>query len=145
MIYKHFNYHILLSYFGILPFIFIVLDINIFNIFDINFLKDFIIYYSLLIFTFVGAIRWNFNNTLSLGELLCGFLPSLLSTILILINLLKFNQSLILFFIFILLFSQLFSDFLFYKKNIKEFFYFTKIRLPLTLLINCNIFYLIFV
>tara|TARA_X000000368_G_C23014630_1_gene705097 strand:+ start:187 stop:633 length:447 start_codon:yes stop_codon:yes gene_type:complete len=142
---KNFNSQAFLSYLGILPFIYVLIDIHIINIFFINILKDFIIFYSLLIFTFIGAMRWSFNNYSNMWVILYGFLPSLISTILIIIFLIKNNQNTILFFIFLLLIIQMFVDFLISKKNYEEKHLFLIVRLPLTIIITLNIFYLIFV
>ena len=93
------NLQILISYFGTIPFICVLTDIFLFNIFDVALLKDFIFFYILLIFTFIGAKHWNFIDKSNNFKILFGFLPSLLSTFLIIFNLLDYNIN----FIFIIL------------------------------------------
>ena len=140
---KNFNLQFFISYLGIFPFIFILLDIHIFNIFIISLLKEFILIYTLLIFTFIGATRWNYVNGLSFFEIFFGFLPSMISAFLIILYLLKFDMNLILSFIIFLLIIQLIVDFVFYKYNFSEKNFFFVVRLPATLIICFNIYYLI--
>ena len=61
---KRINYQFLISYFGLIPFIFIFVDSFFLNFFSIKLLKDFLILYSLTILTFIGAIRWSFEKKL---------------------------------------------------------------------------------
>ena len=145
MFFRNFNYQVFISYFGVFPFIFIFLDIFYFNIFKINLIKDFVIYYTLIIFVFIGAMRWNFNNNFNLQLILFGFIPSLLASIIILINILEFEKSLIIIIISILLFIQSFLDFLYSKKKYQEKKFILKVRIPLTAFLIINLFYLIFV
>jgi len=141
---KYYNYHIIFSYLGLAPFIIAILDFHFFNIFYSNIIKDFIIYYNLLIFTFIGAMRWNFKNNQDFVEVLFGFIPSLFSTLILILNLIKFYQSFIILFICILLLIQLLIDFSINKENNKKFFFY-KIRVPLTLVIIILNFYIIFI
>jgi len=141
---KYFNYHIIFSYLGLVPFILAIFDIHFFNIFYLNIIKDFIIYYNLLIFTFIGAMRWSFKNNQDFIEILCGFIPSLLSTIILILNLIKFNQSFIFFIICLLLFIQLLIDFSINENKNKEFFFY-RIRAPLTLVMIIFNLYIVFI
>lgn len=143
---KNFNLQYIISYLGILPFIYISIDIFFFNIFALFFLKDFIIYYSLIIFTFIGAMRWSFYQISDPLNILYGFLPSFISTFLILFNLLNYNKNLLLLYIFLFFILQLIGDVIFNKQNNSfENIFFIKVRLPATSIILINIFYLIFV
>ena len=67
------KFQIFLSYLGLLPFIYILLDIQFFQLFSLILLKDLSIYYSLIIITFIGAMRWSFRNDSKLYEILYGF------------------------------------------------------------------------
>jgi len=142
---KNFNSQAFLSYLGILPFICVLIDIHIINIFFINILKDFIIFYSLLIFTFIGAMRWSFKISTNLFIILYGFLPSLISTILIILYLINKNQNFTLCLILVFLLIQMFCDFLISLNNKEEKPFFIIVRLPLTIIIILNIVYLTFV
>ena len=119
--YKNFfKPEIIISYFGILPFFFIIIDLNLFSLFLPSLLKDFLIFYSLIIFSFIGAMRWEFSYIDQRIIVLYGFSPSLISTVLIIFNLLEVNQRFILLIIFFLLILQLAIDFIickFYKKE----------------------------
>ena len=132
-----------ISYLGILPFIFILLDLHIFSYFSIHFLKDFIIFYTLMIFSFIGAMRWNFNNESKIIKIIYGFIPSLLSTLLIFFNLVNINKNLILFCLVVLIVFQLIGDLIFYKIDSGEKFIFHNIRMPITFIISILILYLI--
>jgi len=90
---KRINYQFLISYFGLIPFIFIFVDSFFLNFFSIKLLKDFLILYSLTILTFIGAIRWSFEKKQNLITILFGFLPSAISTFLIFIYLLEYNTN----------------------------------------------------
>ena len=138
-----FNLQAVFSYLGIFPFCFIILDIYLFNIFFINLLKDFIFFYSLIIFTFIGAIRWNFKNIASPYEIFFGFMPSLLGTFLIIIYLLNLDINFLLSIIVLCLILQLFIDYVFYKYNFNEKNFLLKVRIPVTAIIVFNIIHLI--
>lgn len=140
-----FDLQFLISYLGICPFIYVLLDIIFLNIFSIELLKNFIIFYTFIIISFIGAMRWEYKKNSDLLSIFYGFVPSLFSTILIILNLLDFNKNLIFLFLFIFLNLQLLIDFIFYKKDANEAFFFLNIRIPLTTIIILIIFYLIFV
>ena len=140
---KYLNTQYFISYLGVLPYIFVFIDINISKFFPHVFLKDFIFFYSLIIFIFIGAMRWSFQINLNPLNIFYGFLPSLFSTILIFLYLLNYNLLFIFLFFFYLL--QLFIDYKMCKKNYNEREFFIFVRLPVTIIILLNIFYLILV
>ena len=142
---KKINFQLLISYLGIFPFIFIFIDICFFHFFLIKVLKDFAIFYSLIIFTFIGSMRWNYQNDSSFYKVIYGFLPSLISVFLIILYLVEINNLIILLFILNFLFIQLIFDYFFYKINSSEKFFFFYVRLPITFILLLNILYLIFV
>ena len=142
---KNINLQIIISYFGVFPFFFIFLDLYIFELFSINLLKDFLIYYILIIFSFIGAMRWNFSLNFNFVKTLYGFLPSLISTIIIIYNLLSYSKSLIFIAIFFFLTLQLIFDFIIYKSSKSERNFFFGVRLPVTLIVLINIIYIILV
>jgi hypothetical protein len=140
---KNFNFQILISYLGISPFIFIIIDLNIFNIFTISLLKEFVFFYLLLIFTFIGAMRWNFELKSNIYEVLFGFFPSLGATSLIIFFLFYYNINFILFIIIIFMSIQLLGDYFFLRYIDDQKLFFLKVRLPITLIIIFNIIYFI--
>ena len=140
---KKINFQVLISYLGIFPFFLVIVDILTFNIFNKDVLKDFIFFYTLLIFVFIGAIRWNLVKISNIYQIFFGFYPSLLSSFLILFYLINHNIN----FVFILLISllniQLLGDFIFSKYYLLEKIFFFQVRLPITTIITFILFYLI--
>ena len=85
------NFKYIVSYSGLIPFIYLILDGYFFENLDINFILDVAIYMACIIFTFIGAYNWDFKNNNFLLELY-GFLPSLFSMIIIIFNMLGFSK-----------------------------------------------------
>ena len=139
---KKIKLQFLISYFGTLPFIIIFFDLILFNFFPIFILKDFVILYILIIFSFIGAMRWSFYENTNSIKILYGFLPSFISTILIAMNLLNFNKNFISILIIIFLNIQLVCDFYHINNKIEKIFFF-KVRLPLVIIMSLILFYLI--
>tara|TARA_Y100001970_G_scaffold283604_1_gene399206 strand:+ start:29088 stop:29474 length:387 start_codon:yes stop_codon:yes gene_type:complete len=116
---------------GLLPFIIIILDRFFLSYFNPNIIYEFIIFYSLIIFVFIGATNWNLKINISLRLILAGFLPSLISVLVILIYL---NSYEVIWIIAILFILQLINDnFIYVEKLEKKIF--NNLRVPLTLLI----------
>ena len=127
------NLQYLLSYLGILPIVIIAIDDLFFKNIPISTSYDFLIYYLIVIFVFIGAMNWNLNKELPSLIIFNGFLPSIASVFLITLNLLTLYKELILIIIIIFLLLQLSADYTtIYKLNKKTFFL---LRLPLTFLI----------
>ena len=135
------NLQYLFSYLGLIPLIVILIDKFFFNQIKEEIILDFFIYYTLLIFVFIGAVNWKLENKLSNYIVFYGFLPSLLSTIIIILNLYEITIFYIFLLIILLFFFQLILDyFIIYtgKNNRKPFFL---LRLPLSILIiTCLLF-----
>ena len=125
------NLQLLLSYLGLLPFLFIILDKFFFNLFNPYLLEDFSILYSIIIFVFIGALNWDLAENVSLKKIIIGFYPSLFSVFVIILYLLSYD---ILFFITILFSCQLILDKFLYKKQVEKKIYII-LRVPLTLFI----------
>jgi len=141
---KKTNLQFLISYLGLFPFVCVFFDIFLFNLFSISLLKNFTIFYTLLIFTYIGAMKWSFEKKLKPLIVLYGSFPSIISTFLIFFNLLGYNKNIILILIVHSLILQLILDFYFLHNKIEKFF-FTYVRIPLVVLISLSICYLIFV
>lgn len=135
----------IIPYLGIIPFLLIIIDINFIHLFDISLIKKFIIFYTLIIFSFVGAMRWNFSNNISAFKIIYGFLPSLISTMLIFLQLFAFNNNIIIIFIIFSLSSQLIIDFVISNFYRDEKIFFHYVRLPVTVIIMIFLCYLTFV
>ena len=136
--FKKINLQFVFSYLGLLPFLIILLDNFFFRILNANIVKDFLIFYSIIIFVFIGAINWNLKKNISFIVVLIGFMPSFSSVLIIIMFL---NSYEIINYLIVLLIIQLIGDgYIYRKKNNRFVFY--KLRIPLTLII---IFSLIFI
>ena len=129
--FKKINLQYLISYLGTLPFIIVILDKFFLYQLDPYIMQDFIIYYSIIIFVFIGSINWNLKKNLTRYLTIYGFFPSLASLFIILLNLYSYKVFLLL---IILLFLQLVLDNFIYKKQLERKIYFF-IRAPLTFLV----------
>tara|TARA_Y100000590_G_C15551086_1_gene950923 strand:+ start:275 stop:688 length:414 start_codon:yes stop_codon:yes gene_type:complete len=129
--FKNINSQFIISYLGFLPFLIIIIDRFFVNYFSENIVDDFIIFYALIIFVFIGAINWNLKKRISNTLVVIGFIPSFLSVFIILMFLNSLNVSLI---IIIALIFQLLLDYFIYKKSYEKKIYFS-LRVPLTILI----------
>ena len=132
---KKINFQFLISYFGLIPYLFTFLDKYYFLIVEEEVLLNFIIYYSLIIIVFIGSINWNLKNNPPTHIVIYGFLPSLFAVIIIILSLLDTNILIIFILLILLLLTQLFFDYiiLFANETNKQVFYY--LRLPLTVLI----------
>ena len=124
------NLQILISYLGLLSFIIIILDKFFFNLFNLYILRYFSVFYSVIIFVFIGALNWNLGKNISFMQVLIGFFPSLFSVFIIVLYLGSYD---VFFFIIIFFLSQLVLDNFIYKKKLKKIYII--LRVPLTLLI----------
>ena len=132
---KKINFQFLFSYLGLIPYVIVFLDKYYFFIIKEEVFLNFVIYYSLIIIVFIGSINWNLKNNPPTHIVVYGFLPSLFSVLIIILNLYNFNTLIIFILITLLLFTQLFFDYiiLFSNEINKKAFFF--LRLPLTILI----------
>ena len=125
------NFQFLISYLGVVPFLIILFDKFFLFQLESNITKDFIIFYSLIIFVFIGALHWDFKKKISPKLIFLGFIPSLLTIFIILLFLYSYE---VLFLIVIFYLIQLIADKFIYKEETERMAYY-KIRVPLTLLI----------
>ena len=136
---KKINIQYLISYFGLIPYVIIFLDKYYFLKIKEEILFNFVTYYSLIIIVFIGSINWNLKDNPPTHIVVYGFLPSLFSVIIIILNLYSINILIIFILIILLLLIQLFFDYIivFYNELNKNAFYF--LRLPLTILIAISL------
>ena len=129
--FKKINLQFVLSYLGLFPFLIILLDKFFFKFLDYNIVNDFSIFYSIIIFVFIGAINWNLKKNISISTVLIGFMPSPASVLIIIMFLYSYeviNYLLILFIIQLIL-----DNFIYREKNDRPIFY--KLRIPLSITI----------
>ena len=134
---KKINFQFLLSYLGIFPFLIILLDKFFFKFLEYNIVNDFSIFYSIIIFVFIGAVNWNLKKNISNLIIFIGFLPSLSSVLIIVMFLYSYE---VINYLIILFIIQLIADnFIYREKNDRIIFY--QLRIPLTLtILLCLIF-----
>ena len=137
------NFQYLISYLGLIPFILIIF--NKYFILQVNEEKsqDFTIYYTLLIFVFIGAINWNLKERINNLTVIYGFIPSFLSAIIIIVNLLNYSISIIFSILILLICFQLVLDYFFVYLNTTDKKPFYLLRLPLSILISLSLFIII--
>ena len=129
---KYLNLQFLISYFGVLPYLIVIIEKFFLNQIDNSILENFTVFYSIIILVFIGSINWNLKENISKKLVLYGFSPSLFAVIIIIIYLYNFNVFFLLITFFLL---QLIGDYFIIYKNknhSKVFFY---VRFPLTTLI----------
>ena len=135
---KKINLQFVLSYLGLFPFLIILFDKFFFKSLDYNIVNDFSIFYSIIIYVFIGAINWNLKKNISILTVIIGFMPSFVSVLIIIMFLYSYevvNYLIVLFFIQLIL-----DSFIYREKNSKIVFY--QLRIPLTFIV---IFYLILI
>ena len=135
---KKINFQFLLSYLGLFPFLVILFDKFFFKLLDYNIVNDFSIFYSIIIFVFIGAINWNLKKNISILIVLLGFIPSLVSVLIILMFL--YSYEVINYLIILFIIQLIFDSFIFIEKNSRIIFY--QLRIPLTFIV---IFFLILI
>ena len=128
---KKINFQFVLSYLGLFPFFLILFDYFFFKILDSNIVKDFFIFYSLIIFVFIGAVNWNLKKNISLLIVFIGFMPSFASVLIIVMFLYSYD---VINYLIILFIVQLTLDYFIYReKNDIPIFY--RLRIPLTFIV----------
>ena len=125
------NLKYIVSYSGLVPFFYLVVDGYFFEFLDINFILDIAIYMACIIFTFIGAYNWDFKNNNFYLELY-GFLPSLISMIIIIFNMLGYSKVFLINSVVIAFLAQLIVDLFITMKQIFPTAYYLKLRIPIT-------------
>ena len=129
--FKKINLQFLLSYLGLFPFLVILFDKFFFKLLYLNIVNDFSIFYSIIIFVFIGAINWNFKKNISTLTILTGFMPSLTSVLIILMFL--YSYEVINYLIILFIIQLIFDNFIYIEQNSRIIFY--KLRIPLTFIV----------
>jgi len=125
------NIKYIVSYLGLVPFFFLIIDGYFLGMLDKNFITTISITMACIIFTFIGAYNWDFKKDDMLLEIY-GFIPSLLSMIILILNIFKFNPNNLILFPIVFLLMQLLIDFYRTLKLSFPMRYFLKLRLPVT-------------
>ena len=129
--FKKLNFQFLLSYLGLFPFLLILCDKFFFKLLDYNIVNDFSIFYSIIIFVFIGAINWNLKKNISILTILIGFMPSLASVLIILMFL--YSYEVINYLIILFIIQLILDNFIYIEQNSRYVFYY--LRIPLTFIV----------
>ena len=138
------NLQYIISYFGLIPYIYLLIDKYLFLNIEEEILYNFILYYTLIISVFIGSINWNLQSKVPNHLIIYGFIPTVYSLILIILNLYSYNIKILFLLSIILLISQLFFDFILIFANLKNKKVFYFLRFPLTILISLILIILVF-
>ena len=125
------NVKYLVSYLGLLPFLCLIIDGYYLEILDVNFIWDLSLLMSCIIFTFIGAYNWNFVIDRPWLEFY-GFLPSLISMIILTLSLLGISKIILLMVVIVFLITQLIFDLILSLNDIFPIRYFVTLRIPVT-------------
>ena len=129
--FKKINLQFLLSYLGLFPFLVILFDKFFFKLLNFNIVNDFSIFYSIIIFVFIGAINWNLKKNISILTILTGFMPSLASVLIILMFL--YSYEVINYLIILFIIQLILDNFIYIEQNSRYVFY--QLRIPLTFIV----------
>ena len=129
--FKKINLQFLLSYLGLFPFLVILFDKFFFKLLNLNIVNDFSIFYSIIIFVFIGAINWNLKKNISILTILIGFMPSLASLLIILMFL--YSYQVINYLIILFIIQLILDNFIYIEQNSRYVFY--QLRIPLTFIV----------
>ena len=129
--FKKINLQFVFSYLGLLPFLIILLDNFFFRILNTNIVKDFLIFYSIIIFVFIGAINWNLKKNISFIIVLIGFMPSFASILIIVMFL--YSYDVINYLVILFIVQLILDNFIYREKNDRPIFY--RLRTPLTFIV----------
>ena len=125
------NVKYLVSYLGLLPFLCLIIDGYYLEILDVNFIWDLSLLMSCIIFTFIGAYNWNFVIDRPWLEFY-GFLPSLISMIILTLSLLGISKIILLMIVIVFLITQLIFDLILSLNDMFPIRYFVTLRIPVT-------------
>lgn len=133
------NIKYIVSYLGLIPFIFLSIDGYFIALLEVQLIQNLAIIMSCIIFTFIGAYNWNFKVDFNLLEFY-GFIPSLLSMIILTVNIFDSSKYYLFNAMILFLFIQLLIDIFLSLKDIFPMKYLITLRVPVTLILTANLF-----
>ena len=124
----------LISYLGLLPYFYLLIDLYFIEMLSPEIIYDVMLYNTLIIFTFIGAINWDFKKN-NIIYTIYGFIPSLIAFFIMVLNVLNYEKYFLFSAIIIFLLLQLFIDYLLYlnKKISSSVIHYLRIPVTLTL------------
>ena len=125
----------LISYLGLLPYFYLLIDLYFIEMLSPEIIYDIMLYNTLIIFTFIGAINWDFKKN-NIIYTIYGFIPSLIAFFIMVLNVLNYEKYFLFSAIIIFLLLQLFTDYLLYLNNKISSSVIYYLRIPVTLTLS---------
>ena len=125
----------LISYLGLLPYFYLLIDLYFIEMLSPKIIYDIMLYNTLIIFTFIGAINWDFKKN-NIIYTIYGFIPSLIAFFIMVLNVLNYEKYFLFSVIIIFLLLQLFIDYLLYLNNKISSSVIYYLRIPVTLTLS---------
>lgn len=125
----------LISYLGLLPYFYLLIDLYFIEMLSPEIVYDIMLYNTLIIFTFIGAINWDFKKN-NIIYTIYGFIPSLIAFFIMVLNVLNYEKYFLFSAIIIFLLLQLFIDYLLYLNNKISSSVIYYLRIPVTLTLS---------
>ena len=125
----------LISYLGLLPYFYLLIDLYFIEMLSPEIIHDIMLYNTLIIFTFIGAINWDFKKN-NIIYTIYGFIPSLIAFFIMVLNVLNYEKYFLFSVIIIFLLLQLFIDYLLYLNNKISSSIIYYLRIPVTLTLS---------
>ena len=125
-----------ISYFGLVPYIYLLADLYLFRSIEPNIILNIMIFNTIIIYTFIGAIHWQWQYKKStVLYTIHSFIPSLVSFIITIITVLEFTKEYIFIYLAIFLIIQFLLDFRCYKDDKIDYKVIYYLRMPITSLL----------
>jgi hypothetical protein len=125
----------LISYLGLLPYFYLLIDLYFIEMLSPEIIYNIMLYNTLIIFTFIGAINWDFKKN-NIIYTIYGFIPSLIAFFIMVLNVLNYEKYFLFSAIIIFLLLQLFIDYLLYLNNKISSSVIYYLRIPVTLILS---------
>ena len=125
----------LIFYLGLLPYFYLLIDLYFIEMLSPEIIYDIMLYNTLIIFTFIGAINWDFKKN-NIIYTIYGFIPSLIAFFIMVLNVLNYEKYFLFSAIIIFLLLQLFIDYLLYLNNKISSSVIYYLRIPVTLTLS---------
>ncbi len=132
------NIKYIISYSGLIPFFYLIIDGYFLGYLNLKFINDLAIFMSCIIFTFIGAYNLDFKNNNFILEFY-GFLPSLFSMIIIILTLLDFDRVILINAIVFAFLLQLIADLLLTLRGLFPVEYYLRLRIPITATLSLSL------
>ena len=125
-----------ISYLGLVPYTYLLADLYLFRSIEPNIILDIMIFNTIIIYTFIGAIHWQWRYKKStVLYTIHSFIPSLVSFIITILTLSGYPKEYIFIYLAIFLIIQFLLDFRCYKDDRMDYKVIYYLRMPITSLL----------